>query len=104
MPKSTVLSFPSVTIGSVSTDRLTLLKAFDSADPVVVDVSATETIDLAGFQLLVALVKEGIKRGVPVTLTGQLPVSLQEKIKKVGLSDTDCTSGEDLYEQVSLDL
>jgi ABC-type transporter Mla MlaB component len=54
------------------TQELQRLRAvFDSGRPVTLDVSALVTVDTAGVQLLLAIVREGMRQGIPVGLRGE---------------------------------
>lgn len=84
------------TIENASELKKDLLAAFGKAKEVTIDVSDVTTIDLAGFQVLVALWREGAKRGVPVKFTGMLSKAFSERLSGLGLGEVAFENGVQL--------
>lgn len=59
---------------------------FDSRLPVTLDVGSLTAIDTAGVQLLVALVREGNRCHIPVSLLGE-SAALTRALRLLGLPD-----------------
>lgn len=84
------------TIENASELKNDLLAAFGKNDEVAVDVSDVTTIDLAGFQVLVALWREGLIRGVPVRFTGNLTKPFADRLSTLGLGEIAFENGAQL--------
>ncbi len=65
------------------------------------DVSDLETVDFAGFQLIVALWREAARRNVTVRLTGTLNRDISARLNRLGLSEIPIESGEQLTDYFS---
>lgn len=72
-----------------------LLSALDKGNASI-DVSGIETLDLAGFQVLVAFWKEGAARGKEVSFTGTVSEALAARLVSLGLVSIPMESGAQL--------
>lgn len=61
-----------------------LKQVFEAHGPTAIDVGALVTVDTAGVQLLLAVKREGERRGTPVEFRGQSP-ALEQALKVLGL-------------------
>jgi len=85
-PTATLRLEPSLRIGEVETRRDMLLRLLDRREPVRIDVSALQSVDTAGVQLLLAFRREADRRGIPVDYCGESP-ELLNALRLLGLAD-----------------
>ena len=98
MSETKKLALPNLTIDSVSNAKSLLLGALDSSSAVTIAADSIESIDLAGFQLLVSLFRHASAAGKKASIQGPLRESVREKIRLVGLCEGPCETGEQLTE------
>lgn len=90
-----------LTVANVVELKAEILAELGKKGVVTFDVSAVETVDFAGFQLIVALWREAATRDVTVRLTGTLTGGVVDRLKRLGLSETPIETGEQLTEYFS---
>jgi ABC-type transporter Mla MlaB component len=84
-----------MTINHVSDLKKSLVEAFESADQVTVDVSATESVDVAGLQLLCASHRFCCARGKTMCLKIDGNQGFVDFLEEVGFAqDFFCTHAE----------
>lgn len=87
-----------LTIENVSDLKTELLGELGANGVATFDVSSLETVDFAGFQLIVALWREAAARDVTVRLTGMLTEGIALRLRRLGLSEVPIETGEQLTE------
>jgi anti-anti-sigma regulatory factor len=78
---------PSLRIGDVEASRHALLGQFDGHAPIKIDISAIQSVDTAGVQLLLAVRQEADRRGIRLEYCGDSP-ELFGALKVLGLLET----------------
>jgi anti-anti-sigma regulatory factor len=86
----------SLTIDNVREYRTRFLRILAGTDPAIVDFSAIPDVDLAGVQLLVALVREAEVLKKSVRITGALSPAVVTRLASAGICAKTCDSGEQL--------
>ena len=86
----------SLTIENVREYRTQFLKILAGTAPAVVDFSVIPDVDLAGVQLLVALVREARVLKKNVRITGALSPEVVTRLSSAGICGKTCDSGEQL--------
>ena len=76
-----------LTVANAADLKAELLAELGKNGVATFDVSGLETVDFAGFQLIVALWREAARRDVTVRLTGTLNGSIAERLNRLGLSE-----------------
>jgi anti-sigma B factor antagonist len=74
----------SLQIQDIERELQRLRQIFDAHGPTAIDVSGVATIDTAGVQLLLAIKREGDRRGLPIVFRGESP-ALAQALKVLGL-------------------
>lgn len=77
---------PSLRIGEVEAGREVLQRLLDGCEPVRIDISALQSVDSAGVQLLLAVRQEADRRGIPLEYCGE-SAELFTALKLLGLAD-----------------
>jgi anti-anti-sigma regulatory factor len=77
---------PSLRIGEVEARRDLLLRQLEGGEPVRIDVSALQSVDTAGVQLLLAFRQEADRRGIQIDYCGESP-DLINALNLLGLTD-----------------
>lgn len=76
-----------LTLSTVGDARGRLMQAFDGAQLVEIDVSAVETCDLAGAQLLVAALKTAQQSGLRIAMAPGGNAALTRTLSRAGLTE-----------------
>ncbi len=76
--------------------RNKLLETIGKGNPLTVDLSELESIDLAGLQILVAFLREAASVKLDAHFAGPLGIEVQRTIVLSGLCDRECLTGESL--------
>jgi ABC-type transporter Mla MlaB component len=92
----------SLTIDCVTTVRNDIFALLPNAGTFALDVSALQTVDLAGLQLLLALVRECDARSVAVRLDGPLLPAARESIARTCFAAETCPDGAALLAQLRI--
>lgn len=90
-----------LTVANVAELKAKLLSEMGKDGVVTYDISSMETVDFAGFQLIVALFREAAARSVSVLFTGRLSPEMAARLKRLGLSETPLTTGQELTDYFS---
>lgn len=90
-----------LTVANVAELKAEILADLGKNGVATFDVSSVETVDFAGFQLIVALWREAANRDVTVRLTGTLTEGIKTRLNRLGLSETPIETGEQLTEYFS---
>lgn len=81
-----------LTIEAAASLKRVLLEAYEGGQIVEVDVSRTESLDLACLQVLCASHRYFIKGGKTIVLTGGLQESLSKSIHDTAIDPSTCDS------------
>lgn len=87
---------PALSIEHASASKGLLLGLVSGAHEVCLDFAATDSVDLSGLQLLVAMMREAASQKKEVHFTGALPASFQDFLSLAGITHGDCKTGEEL--------
>ncbi len=93
-----VLSFERLTIDCIADVKSTFLQTLKSGRGAVIDFEHTETIDLAGIQLLLSFFRDAGQRGTPLRCSGTLCEQFVRRLKLFGFCNDACDSTERLCE------
>jgi len=85
-----------LTIENVADLKRELLADLGTGGVAAFDISDIQTVDFAGFQLIVALWREAANRDVTITLTGDLSEGLVARFKRLGLGEEPIGTGAQL--------
>lgn len=86
----------SLTIERAGESRDRYLSILEKDKGGAIDLGSLAEIDLAGIQILVALIRDAVARKRDVRLTGALRAEVIHRVALSGLSDTACATGEQL--------
>lgn len=76
--------------------RRDLVDLLTGQDPISIDFSGIETLDLSGLQLLVSLLREAEKKKKAIHFFGDLSESVRHFVTLSGVADCECQTGEQL--------
>ena len=88
-----------VTIENIQEKKDEIIKAFETAQQVLLDVSELSDIDMTAVQLVVAAKKEGAKLNKAFLIDGTIPKGILDFIKRIGIhleafsNEADATAG-----------
>ncbi len=85
-----------LTVSRAAEVRTHIVEALTQGEGIELDLGTVETIDIAGFQLLVATVKECEERAIPCVLSGPLSPSVAARAGDAGFTDAQDVVGLDL--------
>lgn len=84
-----------LTIENAKNNKETLIALLGGGSEVPVDVSAFESVDLSGLQMLVAFVREASARGKKIIFTGTVHSGFSRALTVSGLAAEACATAED---------
>jgi ABC-type transporter Mla MlaB component len=87
---------PALNIEQASGSKGLLLGLLSGSKSVNLDLAVIDAVDLAGVQLLVAMLREAAAQKKEVHFTGALSASFQDMISLAGVTQGDCRTGEEL--------
>ncbi len=83
-----------LTIENVQFYKKAFLKSFAEKGNMTVDLSSITDIDLAGVQILVALIREGSAQKKEICFTGTVLLAVQAHLQLSGSGEEPCSTGE----------
>ena len=86
----------SLTIERAGESRTRFLSLLEKGKNGSIDLGSLAEIDLAGIQILVALIRDGVERKRDVRLTGTLKADVVQRVALSGVCDPGCATGEQL--------
>lgn len=86
----------SLTIDRAGESRELYLALIEKDKGGAIDLGLLAEIDLAGIQILVALIRDATARKRDIRFTGALRPEITHRVALSGLSDTACATGEQL--------
>jgi anti-anti-sigma regulatory factor len=85
-----------LTVSGATETRTRIVEALAKGEGIELDLGTFEMIDIAGFQLLVATVKECEERDVPCVLSGPLSPPVAARAGDAGFTDAQDSTRLDL--------
>ena len=85
-----------LTVSRAAEIRTRIVEALGRGEGIELDLGTVETIDIAGFQLLVATVKECEERAIPCVLSGPLSSAAVGRAGDAGFTGAQDAAGLDL--------
>ena len=79
-------------IEEAAAEKEELLAAFSEAKEVRLDISEVDDIDVSAIQIIIASFHEAEKRGVPFSITGEIPDVIEKFCKSCGVSLSEFNS------------
>jgi len=83
-----------LTIENAQTFKTNFLRMLEEKGDLTVDMGDIPEIDLAGIQLLVALVLEGASNKRDIHFTGTIFPDVQARLRLAGFNEEFCATGE----------
>lgn len=99
-PTTTVIWDDTVSIENAQKKRQELLKAFNSSEVVLLDISAIEDIDISAVQLIIASQKEAFSRKKEFKIVGEIPGNFIDFFCRIGIPIDNLTTGEQLSSEI----
>ncbi len=97
---TTVVWSDTVSIENAQKKKQELLKAFNSSDMILLDISNLEDLDISAVQLILASEKEALMRKKKFKLVGEIPQNFVNFFCRIGIPIDELTTGEEFSTEI----
>lgn len=99
-PATTVVWDDTVSIENAQQKKQELLKAFNSSEVILLDISKLEDLDISAVQLILAAEKEAILTKKKFSIVGEIPQNFVDFFCRIGIPMDDLTTTEELSTEI----
>lgn len=97
---TTVVWDDTVSIENAQKKQQELLKAFNSSEVILLDISQLDDLDVSAVQLILAAEKEAILRKKKFKIIGKIPQNFIDFFCRIGILIDDLTTTEELTSEI----
>ena len=97
---TTVVWDDTVSIENAQKKKQELLKAFNSSEVILLDISKLEDLDISAVQLILASEKEALMRKKKFKIVGEVPQNFVDLFCRIGIPLDDLTTSEELTTEI----
>lgn len=97
---TTVVWDDTVSIENAQKKKQELLKAFNSSEVILLDISKLEDLDISAVQLILASEKEALMRKKKFKIVGEIPQNFVDFFCRIGIPIDDLTTTEELTTEI----
>lgn len=97
---TTVVWDDTVSIENVQQKKQELLKAFNSSEVILLDISKVEDLDISAVQLILASEKEALMRKKKFKIVGGISQNFVDFFCRIGIPIDDLTTTEELTTEI----
>ena len=97
---TTVVWDDTVSIENAQQKKQELLKAFNSSEVILLDISKVEDLDISAVQLILASEKEALMRKKKFKIVGEIPHNFVDFFCRIGIPIDDLTTTEKLTTEI----
>lgn len=97
---TTVIWNDTVSIENAQNKKQELLKAFNSADKILLDISQVEDLDISAVQLIIASQKEAFLRKKEFQIVGEISANFADFFCRIGIPMDNLTTCEQLSSEI----
>ena len=97
---TTVVWSDTVSIENAQKKKQELLKAFNSSEVILLDISNLEDLDISAVQLILASEKEAIMRKKTFKLVGEIPHNFVDFFCRIGIPMNELITSEDFTTEI----
>ena len=99
-PATTVVWDEIVSIENAQKKKQELLKAFNSSEVILLDISKLEDLDISAVQLILASEKEALMRKKKFKIVGEISQNFVDFFCRIGIPIDDLTTTEELTTEI----
>lgn len=96
----TIVWEDTISIENAQKKKQELLKAFNSADIILLDISQIEDLDISAVQLIIASQKEAFLRKKEFHIIGDIPTNFVDFFCRIGIPMDNLTTSEQLSTEI----